>query len=145
MTEKESIKFFRGLLNLAPSLLNLSTQVCMERMATVYARIFDITATREHIKIALAEHTRNKVKRRWDLKKRWLVAFFIRKPAATVKDAMKALRPFFSERTRLTVVESCIDEARRMRSLPGPEQTDFLRAVSDETDKRMGEGNVFTS
>ena len=145
MKEAQAIAFYRAVLKAAPSLTELKDSEAAFRLSDVFRAVFALAPTRDHIRVALAEHRGNRVKRSWDLKQRYLIAVLLDNPSLSDKSVRRFLKMNFNQRTRPGVITSCREEAERLRKvLDSASRKRFVLEVEQAMVKRSKEGNVLS-
>lgn len=134
------VKFYVGLFKLAPSLLELSEKECWKRCSVISETIFNISATREHVKLARSQSRHSAVKRKWDLKYRYMVSLFLKVPRLGLHEAQRLAQTTFFQRTRITVVQTAAEEAAKFaREWSASKQAKFHQEVLREINARSKE------
>ena len=143
MTEAESITFYRNMFRAYPPLLDLEEKDTMKRCAGAYTTLTGVTATRDHIRLALAQHRKNRIKRSWDLKQKYMIFLFLQDIRMTQREVYHIINSLFNQRTRAGVIESCREAALDLISEMSPEElTHWKKAVEVEFAKKAKEPSV---
>ena len=140
MKELDAIQFYKGVLKLAPELLNLSeTQIC-KRLGDAFKCIFAITPTRDHIRSAIANQKSNSIKRAWTLKYRYLVRSFMVNSDMTNSEAHALLLQKFNQRTRAGVIDSARTDAA---AFDKEDKVSFIDTVEADYAKKAKDFDLF--
>ena len=142
MKEANAIQFYRGVLKLAPDLLNLPETQLVKRLGDCFKTLFTITPTRDHIRVAIGDFKTNGIKRAWTLKYRYLVKLFLSEPQLSSGQAAKIIKGKFNQRTRSLV----IDYARKDAQTTFQNQRDaidFVQSVDAEYAKKSKDFDLF--
>jgi len=129
MKESDAIDFYCGLLKLVPGLKDLPKAERESRLGKAFTNLFSLKPTREHIHVATARISGNRIKRAWSLKYRYLVGLFLAQPSLPLRAANRIIKVYFNQRTRPTVIESAREDARKF---PNLECLAFLQAVRND-------------
>lgn len=143
LTEEQSILFYRGLFRIYPPVSELPENQCMKRCCEAYLAVVGVKPTRDHVRIALAQHFENRMKRAWDLKQKYMILLFIRNIQLTNPEVLRVTKSLFHQRTRAGVINSCREEALHMFEEYSPEEREhWMGKVEEEFSKRAKEPNV---
>jgi hypothetical protein len=143
MTESESIAFYRNMFRAYPPILDLEDNDVMKRCVTAYSALTGVTPTRDHIRLALAQHRKNRIKRSWDLKQKYMIFLFLQDIGMTQREVYHIINSLFNQRTRAGVIESCREAALGLiEEMSNEELNHWKKAVALEFANKAKEPSV---